>query len=62
MVYLRREVTWQKDGLRLLTSSMRIEETDLAEMPLEDFEEVYNSIRNGRTRSYLQGLKEGIHR
>jgi hypothetical protein len=61
-VYLRREVTWENDGLRFLTSSMRIEETDLDEMSLEDFEEVYHSIRSGRTRAYLAGLKEEIGR
>lgn len=61
-VYVRREVKWETDGLRFLTSSMRIEESDLDEMSLEDFDEVFHSIRNGRTRAYLMGLKETISR
>ena len=57
LVYLRREVNWQKGGLGFLIDSMRIEEDDLAEISMEVFEEVRESIRNRRTRNYLEGMR-----
>lgn len=60
LIYLRKDVTWDNDGLRFLTVSMCIDEDDLREIPLEDFEEVFNSLRNQRTRAFLKGLREEI--
>ena len=62
LIYLRKDITWEKDGLRFLKSSMRIEEEDLRDIPLEEFDEVYNSIRNKRTRVFLDGLRAEIGR
>jgi hypothetical protein len=59
-VYLRKGITWKQDGSRFLTSSMRIEENDLREIPTEDSEEVIGSIRDERTRRYLIGLRKEI--
>jgi len=60
LVYLRKEISWEKDGIRFLTDSMRIEEDDLREIPQDDFDEIYNSLRNQRTRAYIKGLKKEI--
>ncbi len=62
LVYLRRDVRWESDGISFLTKSMRIEEEDLHEMPLDDLEEVREIIRNRRVRAYLAGLKKEIGR
>jgi hypothetical protein len=35
---------------------MRIEEEDLHELPVDDFDEVHDSIRNRRTQRFLRGL------
>ncbi len=60
LIYLRKGVSWKKDGVRFLTDSMRIEEDDLHEIPLDDYEEVFSSLRNKRTKMYLKGLKEEL--
>ena len=60
LVYLRREVQWKRDGLAFLTESMRIEEEDLAEISMDDFEEVHDAMRSKRVRKYLVGLRKEI--
>jgi hypothetical protein len=60
LIYLRKRVAWATDGLRFLTDSMRIEEEDLRRLSLKGFDEVYRSIRNRRTRTYLAGLRKEI--
>ena len=60
LIYLRKEIGWEKDGLRFLKDSMRIEEDCLRDIPLEDFDEINNSLRNRRTKDYIQGLKAEI--
>ncbi len=62
LIYLRKDVSWGKDGLRFLTISMRIEESDLRAMQSECFDEICQSIGNRRTRTYLNGLKTEIER
>lgn len=56
LVYLRKEISWETDGLKFLTDSLRIEEDDLRRMRLVERDEVYESFRNRRTRAYLAGL------
>lgn len=56
LVYLRKAVRWDNDGLRFLTHSMRMEKDDLYQLSLTDFDEVHESIRDRRTRAYLSGL------
>jgi hypothetical protein len=62
LVYLRKSVFWSRDGFDFLTSSLRIEEEDLVKIPLKDYGEVHESIRNKRTREYLAGLREALAR
>jgi len=62
LIYLRKGVFWKKDGLRFLTDSLRIEEDDLHKIPLDDYEEVFSSLRNKRTKTYLKGLRSELER
>jgi hypothetical protein len=50
LVYLRKEIGWDRDGRAFLTESMRIDEEDLYKMPVDDLVEVHDSIRSRRTR------------
>jgi len=56
LIYLRKDVRWESNGLAFLTESIRIEEEDLSEIITEDLEEVIASIRNKRVRTYLTEL------
>lgn len=60
LVYLRKEISWDKDGAEFLQDSMRIEEDDLRNIPQEDFNEIYESVRNKRTKAFLAGLQTEI--
>jgi len=62
LVYVRRHVTWNRDGLRFLTESLRIEEEDLRELKLEAFQEVRHTVRNRRTQAYMDGLGQELGR
>jgi predicted transcriptional regulator of viral defense system len=62
LVYSRKEVNWQKDGLSFLTESMRIERDDLSKIELATLKEVSESIRDRRTADYLQGLARELKR
>lgn len=57
LIYLRRGITWERQGLDFLTTSMRIEREDLAALSWRDFEEIRRSIRSRRVRAYLDGMK-----
>jgi len=60
LVYLRREVSWRRDGIGFLTRSMRIERDDLAAISWEEFGEVHESLRNRRVRAYLDGMRREL--
>jgi hypothetical protein len=62
LVYLRKEVNWEKDGLRFLTDSLRIEEADLRQMDLKGTDEVCESFRNRRTCAYIEHLRKELER
>jgi hypothetical protein len=62
LVYLRREVRWDRAGLGFLTESLRIEPEDLRAMSLDGFDEVQATIRNKRTVGYLDGLRRELMR
>ncbi len=62
LVYLRKSVSWNHDGLRFLTDSMRVDDSDLRELSLAGFVEIYRSFRNQRTRDYLLGLQKELRR
>ena len=56
LVYTRKDVNWEKDGLAFLTDSMRMEREDLEKMAWEGLNEVCESLRSRRTTDYLQEL------
>lgn len=56
LVYLRREVTWKRDGLSFLTESMRIEIEDLRNLSFKGIDELCKSLRNKRTKNYISQL------
>jgi hypothetical protein len=60
LVYLRRDVSWTRDGLGFLTKSLRIEDDDLRALNLEAIPEIRHAIRNRRTRDYLDGLRKAL--
>ncbi len=62
LVYSRRAVRWEKDGLGFLTDSLRIEMDDLETMPFDDAQEVSSSIRNERTTHYIAGMLRALGR
>ena len=58
LVYIRRQVSWERDGLDFLTSSMRMEADELRGIPWQLFDEIRGSIRSRRVRAYLDGLRQ----
>jgi hypothetical protein len=56
LVYLRREVRWEIEGLSFLTESMRIEIEDLRNMSLKGIDDLCESFRNKRTLDYIKKL------
>jgi len=61
VIYLRKEITWYRNGLGYLTESLRIEEDDLRSLSFEALDEILDSIRSRRVRAYLEGLKGAIN-
>ncbi len=62
LVFIRKEVTWEKDGLGFLTDSLRIEEDDLRQLDLHDFDEICESFRNLRTKAYMKCLRKELEK
>ena len=60
LVYLRKSISWNCNGLRFLTDSMRIDETDLRDLSFAGFNDICRSFRNRRTRDYLAGLRKEL--
>jgi hypothetical protein len=60
LIYLRKEISWNRDGRRFLIDSMRIDEDDLLGLPVDDFGDIHDSIRNRRTQRFLRGLVKEI--
>ena len=60
LVYLRKEISWPRDGLRFLTASMRMEEEDLRALPLREYPAIQEAFRNRRTKEYLEGLRKEL--
>jgi len=56
LVYVRRDVSWRRDGVGFLTKSLRLEDTDLRTMNLDALPEIRRAIRSRRTQDYLDGL------
>jgi hypothetical protein len=60
LVYLRKSISWNRDGLRFLTDSMRIDETNLRDLSFVEFDDIWRSFRNRRTRDYLVGMRKEL--
>ncbi len=58
LVYLRKEVNWEMDGISFLTQSMRIEREDLMEM--HNYEEIIEGFKSKRTKLYMKGLRKEL--
>lgn len=56
LVYLNKQISWERDGSSFLTESMRIELENLHQMSYENVTEICESLRNQRTRRYLTQL------
>ena len=56
LVYLQKQISWEKDGLEYLTESMRIEWEDLHKISFENIHEICESLRDKRTKRYLTGM------
>lgn len=61
-VYLRKDITWKRDGLSFLSESLRIEEEDLAQLDFSCSVEIEESLHDRRTCEYLSGLKMELNR
>jgi predicted transcriptional regulator of viral defense system len=56
LVYVRKHINWERDGLAFLTESMRIEMDDLRKISLNELDDLSASLYDGRTREYLSHL------
>ena len=60
MVYLRRNITWSRDGLAYLTEGLRVEQDDLSALSFDAADEILDAVRSRRVREYLRGLKGAV--
>ncbi len=60
MIYLNRSVRWERDGVRYLTESLRMEPDDLLQLSFAPCEAVCRSIRNRRVIGYLEELQKEV--
>jgi len=60
LVYLRRDISWSRNGLDFLTKSLRMENDDLHTLNLGAVPEIRRAIRNRRTQDYLDGLRKEL--
>ena len=58
MVYLNRIISWETHGINYLTESLRIDLDLLSEIPLENYNEIYDNFTNKRVKNYLLGVKK----
>jgi len=58
MIYLNRTVTWKEDGPAYLLESLRMEEHDLRQIEFGRYEEIVDSFRGRRVKTYLQGMQK----
>ena len=61
LIYVRREVTWDTDGLDFLGESLRIDLNDLSEALVSDeLDEVKDTFHNRRVRTYIDGITQSL--
>ena len=61
LVYLRKDVTWEGDGLDFITESLRVEESDLLKIKPAMLNKLIAQFTDKRVIDYLTGLKEVLH-
>jgi hypothetical protein len=59
-VYLRKDITWDRNGLGFLTESLRIEEDDLRSLSFAAQRDILDGFRSRRVRAYVEGLKGAV--
>jgi len=62
LIYLQKQISWEKDGLAFLTESMRIEWEDLHTIPFDSIHEICKSLRDKRTKRYLTEIYRELNR
>ncbi len=60
IVYLRREITWNRDGLAYLTEGLRVEQDDLSALSFDAMDEVLDAVRSRRVGAFIKGLKGAV--
>lgn len=60
LLYLRRNVTWERDGIDFLTESLRIDPESLALISDRSYRSVINAFTSKRVRTYLQKLRKRV--
>lgn len=59
-VYLKKAITWKRDGLGYLTDSLRIEEDDLRSLSFDRMDEILESLHSLRVKTFLKRLKGAV--
>ena len=60
MVYRNREIRWNDQGMNYLLNNLRIDEEELRDIPLDDYDEIAGSFRSRRVLNFLSGLSGEI--
>lgn len=61
IIYLRK-IEWKDHGLAFLTDSMRIDREDLNSVDFSVSEDILNSFKSGRVRTYIKKMIKEINR
>ena len=60
LIYLRKEISWEIDGIEFLTESLRMEDEDISQLDFSHFNEILKGFRDKRTLYYLEGMKKEL--
>jgi hypothetical protein len=60
LVYLNKQITWEKDGLSFLTESMRIERETLEQISFDNMIAICEKLRDRRTQHYLTRMHKEL--
>jgi len=60
IVYARKNISWEKDGMGFLLNSLRIEEEDLYQLDFSAIDSLIENINNKRTLVYIKKLMENV--
>ncbi len=62
LIYLRKEISWETDGLEFLTESMRMEKEDISQIDFSQYNDILDGLHNKRTIHYLEEMKKELQR